>query len=593
MFSFSRLNFNVIYYRIMRKIIIGILAVFVTMNSWSQDTIRRSYNFSDGVIPRNVLESYLSRAITQGEFCLPENEAVFEENLRMIHNIGAKFIGRAAFEWTPLMGNETHFAKVEQYAAKAHAVDPELVLQACVFEAVFKSEHNTFSNYGVDKIPVPDWVFDAYGLEPETRDFNYEAMLFPDGWGEWLWEFGGIPDITQLETQMYFYYRAVRYIDAGFEAIHWGQAMPVGRDDADNDYQTWFDLLGKVRAYAKEHARRGTVFNDAHVINGMKSSDGRLLMDSHAFPQRMVDICGQPYEVKLEVGHGDAIYTKSLGGITPSGWECESLPYMVEFDNSGADDVHTCDNPSWYWPWGWDEATWFARNTPEYRNYYLRYAVNWLEENDPVGHLEMPGSITISADPIPIEGTDRFIWTYRLNNPSPIFPHAFGQEDVVKELWDPDRMHIQKPDKTESHPLASVYSIKFDSDNMTIKYANGESEEIDHTSYQHVNFTTEADSILKVITDTTTSNVAIPESSLLSGSVYPNPFNDHVVVEIPVQEKYPVAVSVYDLNGRELISKNYYHEGSYVIATSMLKSGIYVCRFNSSSETATFKLIKQ
>jgi len=392
---------------------------------------------------------------------------------------------------------------------------------------------------------------------------------------------------------MYFYYRAARYIDAGYEAIHWGQAMLVGQDDAPSGYTDWFSLLDKVRAYAKENARRGTVFNDAHVIYGMKSLDGRLLMDSHAFPQRVEDICGQPYEVRLVVGHHDAIYTKSMGGITPSGWECESLPYLVEFDNSGADDVHTCDNPSWYWPWGWDEATWFSRNTPEYREAYLRYAVKWIEENDPAGNLQMPGSISIAADPIPLEGTDRFIWLYRLNNPSPLMPHAFGQEKVVKELWDLNKMHVQKPDKKETHPLASVYSIKFDSDNMTINYSNGASEEIDHATYHHVDFTMESDSILKVVPDTTTAPVFTPEQPLISGSVYPNPFNDQVFVEIPVQKEYPVTVSVFDLNGRELISNNYYRYGRYAIPTSIMKSGIYVCQFKSSSGSAIFKLIKQ
>lgn len=576
----------------MRSIIIAIFGLLMSISVLSQDTIRRSYAFSDGVIPRNVLESYLSRAITQGEFCTPPSEAIFEENLRMIRNIGAKFIGRAAFEWTPIMGNESHFALAEQYAAKAHAADPELVLQACVFEAVFKSEHNTFSNYGVDKIAVPDWVFEAYGLEPETRNFNYEAMLFPDGTHEWLWGFGAAPDITQLETQLYFYYRAARYIDAGFEAIHWGQAMLVGVNDEPNDYAVWFDLLGKVRAYAKEHARRGTVFNDAHVIYGMKSSDGRLLMDSHAFPQRVVDICGQPYEVEMQIGHGDAIYTKSMGGITASGWECESLPYMVEFDNSGADDVHTCDNPSWYWPWGWDEATWFAHNTPEYRDYYLRYAVNWIAENDPVGNLEMPGSITISADPIPIEGTDRFIWYYRLNNPSPLLPYAFGQEDVVREIWDLDKMNIQKPEKRETHPLASVHTIKFDSESMMIKYTNGDEESLDHASYNYVDFSMESDSILKIIPDTTTS-VSLQEPKVLDGAVYPNPFNDHIIVEIPAQEVYPVTVSIYDLNGRELLSRSYYHEGRYGIATTTMEGGVYICRFDSVTGSVTHKVIKQ
>src|SRR6056297_1082422 len=198
----------------MKKIWIVLMGVLMTMNSWSQDTIKRSYEFRDGVMPRNVLESYLSRAITQGEFCLPTSEEVFDENLRMIQNIGAKFIGRAAFEWTPVMSNEEHFSMAERFAERAHEADSTLLLQACIFEAVFKSEHNIYSNYGVDKISIPPWVFEEFGLEPETRNFNYEAMLYPDGFHEWRWGgYGGVPDITQLETQMYFYYRAVRYID--------------------------------------------------------------------------------------------------------------------------------------------------------------------------------------------------------------------------------------------------------------------------------------------------------------------------------------------------------------------------------------------
>ena len=575
----------------MKKVCVVLLGVMLTMNSWSQDTIKRSYEFRDGVMPRNVLESYLSRAITQGEFCLPESEAVFEENLRMIQNIGAKFIGRAAFEWTPVMGNEEHFAMAERFAERAHEADSTLLLQACVFEAVFKSEHNTFSNYGVDKISVPDWVFEEFGLEPEDRNFNYEAMLYPDGFHEWLWGFGGVPDITRLETQMYFFYRAARYIDAGFEGIHWGQALLMGRDDGP-EYSNWFELLGRVREYAKENARRTTVICDAHAGYGIKNSQGQLLFDSHAFPQRVQDICGQPYEVEMVIGHGDAIYTKSLGGITPSGWECESLPYLVEFDNSGADSVHTCDNPSWYWPWGWDEATWFARNTPEYRNEYLRYAVNWLEENDPVGNLQMPGAITIAGDPIPLEGTDRYIWTYRLNNPSPTLPNAFGQEDVVKELWDNDKLNVYDDIPPKSYSLAGVYSIKFDQDSMYLDFMNGDSRGYHHDSYTHCDFTMESDSVLYIIPDTTTSGVRNLPAPNQPGNVFPNPFDDRIILDVTSKQAEPVEISIFDINGRELIHRKFSMNGRYSISTSSLESGIYICHIYSGSERTVTKIIK-
>jgi len=60
--------------------------------------------------------------------------------------------------------------------------------------------------------------------------------------------------------------------------------------------------------------------------------------------------------------------------------------------------------------------------------------VNWLEENDPNGFLQMPGSTTIQSDPIIAENGDT-IWWYRVNTPSATFPHAFGQEETIKEIW--------------------------------------------------------------------------------------------------------------------------------------------------------------
>ena len=34
---------------------------------------------------------------------------------------------------------------------------------------------------------------------------------------------GGIPDLSRQEARLWFYYRATRYIDCGYEALHMGQ----------------------------------------------------------------------------------------------------------------------------------------------------------------------------------------------------------------------------------------------------------------------------------------------------------------------------------------------------------------------------------
>jgi len=391
----------------------------------------------DGSISEEVLNNYLSRAITMGEFCLPNSDAEFEENVRMLKNIGAKFIGRAAFEWTPNMNVEDHFAKAAKYAKLAHEADPEFLLQVCIFEAIFHPK-SRLTNYGVDSITIPEWVFKEFGLPVQIRNFSFGAMIYADGKynDRWAGEGGGVPDISRIESQMYFYYRAVRYINAGFEGIHFGQIQLM--DDNDPDNEIWFSLLKRIREYAKDHARRGWVVCDSHacVVGGYVSKDGYTLLDFHSSPQRPKEICDTAYHAVLEAGYLDAMFKRSKGGITPSGWECESLPYLIEFDNSGKENPGVCGGKVKYWPWGWDEISWFAHCAPEYRAYWLNYATEWLKENDPAGHLQMPGAITIAADPIPIEGGDNKIWKYRLNNKTETFPHGFSDEDVVKKLWE-------------------------------------------------------------------------------------------------------------------------------------------------------------
>lgn len=403
--------------------------------------ISDKYSF-DGSISERVLRNYLSRAITQGELCHTRNDAVFYENIRMIRNIGAKFLGRVAFVWTPLESEEEHFKIVQKRAKQAHQIDPEFMLQCGIFEAVFHSS-NELTAYGLDQIPVPEYVFREFGVPVEKRNFDYYAMLYDENkltdkdylyHDHWV-KGGSVPDIASIETQMYFYYRATRYIDAGFESIHFGQVQLMNDNNPDNSI--YYDLFGRIREYAKKHARRHFVLFDAHVPaahgsgepHGIINDKGQLLFDFHCFPLRPKEICSRPYHTVLEVGYHDAIYQNSMGGITPSGWKCDSLPYMVEFDNSDVSNPGVCGGEEWWWPWGWDETCWFAHCDYEYRNWWLQYAYQWLKENAPNGYLRVPGYITIAPDPI------GDIWAYRLNTKSEACPNGFGQEETVKKLW--------------------------------------------------------------------------------------------------------------------------------------------------------------
>ncbi|MDQ1256726.1 MAG: hypothetical protein QG656_1325 [Candidatus Hydrogenedentes bacterium] len=376
----------------------------------------RNYAF-DGSISREVLDNYLSRAVTHLGLCSDFSEAPreqFEDDVRMLLNIGAKFIGRAAYVWYAWDDGAYLDDVVAKRAAYIHEKDPEAILQACVFET-------THTN--VNGIPVPAWVFEEFGLPAETRNFRYADMLYEDGRmvDHWL-KGASVPDMSRIETRLWFYYRARRYIDLGFEAIHFGQVMIM--DGNDPGHVHWRDMLGRVRAYAKQHARRHFVLCDAHT-SGF-AENGELLFDFHAFPLRTKDVLDKPQETVLEKGFIDSIYGKSAGGKTPSGWTCEHLPYLVELDNYGASNPGQGGQP--YWSWGWDEITWFAHQPEEYRNAWLRYAWNWLRENDPNGWLQMPTQRCLTGP------VNTRTW-YHANTPSPNAPEGFNQEETIIQIW--------------------------------------------------------------------------------------------------------------------------------------------------------------
>jgi len=69
-----------------------ILSLFSTTAFANFPAKKLDYKFK-GKISREVLENYLDRAITIQSLLIGQGD--FDDNLRMIKNIGAKFIGRA------------------------------------------------------------------------------------------------------------------------------------------------------------------------------------------------------------------------------------------------------------------------------------------------------------------------------------------------------------------------------------------------------------------------------------------------------------------------------------------------------------------
>ena len=377
-----------------------------------------NYRF-DSTISRQVLDNYLSRSITMEG--LLNGRGDLDDNIRMLRHTGAKFIGRSLCLW----GGETNFLKnlerARQQAPKVHQADPEMILQACVFEIVTPQ---------VEQVAVPDWVFTALNQPVEKRNFRCADMVYPAGqrrdWGR----NGSVPDVSRVETKLWFYYQAASYIDLGIEAIHFGQVEIMNRND--RDLAHWSQVFSLVRAHAAKHARRHMVLCDGHVPGGGLVRGEKLLLDFHSFPLRIMEVPDKPQEAILKVGFSDGIYGKSKGGLTLSGWKCDHLPYLVEIDNFGSSRQPGKAGAGGIWIWGYDEITWFAQQNEEYRNQWLRYAWDWVRKTDAAGHLQMPGSRTLRS---PLDGKR---WYYA-NNKSAATPEGFNQEETIREIWASDK----------------------------------------------------------------------------------------------------------------------------------------------------------
>ena len=342
------------------------------------------------------------------------------DDVRMVKDLGAKFIGRAIYRWggESRLNDPDYWSRAKELETEMHEYDPEMILQGCLFEIVTRD---------VENVPVPKWVFDEFGEECEQRNFRYDDMLNLDGIFVDHWRTGSsVPDISRKETQMWFVYLAGSYIGLGVEALHLGQISLIGMNDPKLD--NWAMTIGKIRDFAKRYSRRGWVLLDAHTPQFGMVKDGVSLIDFNSFPLRIKEVESAPFQGMLSRGHLDSLYGRSLGCVSPSGWECAHLPYLVEFDNFGRGAELGIADHKLHFVWGWDEISWLAIQPESYRNEWLKYAHRWLRDNDPDGHLEMPGMRVITCD----NETDG---SYRANTKSSDCPIGYSQEATIKSLW--------------------------------------------------------------------------------------------------------------------------------------------------------------
>ncbi|MGJ7029729.1 hypothetical protein [Niabella hirudinis] len=387
----------------------------------------KSFYFNRSGISLPVLNNYLGRSVTMTEFLTVDPYEIDgpypykEDDIRLIKNTGAKFIGRAIYRWgrEGALMTPDFLEQAKKLIGRVHAFDKDVIFQAAIFEIVTRE---------VNKIPIPGWVFKAMDLAPETRHFRYEQMLNPRGKMVDHWQKGSsVPDITQQETKLWFLFLAGTYFNTGCEALHLGQTALIGM--ADPDLHHWKFFIDKLRNYARTATRRGWVLLDAHVPAGGMVVNDTSLLDFNSFPLRIKEMPDKPQQALLEKGYLDALYGRSRGGITPSGWRCTSLPYLVEFDNFGCSSTPGRSTITNHFIWGYDEITWFYLQPEAYRKQWLQYAYHWVRSQDPNGFLQMPVSRVVSL----CEGKGG--GKYRGNTRSATNPDGLNVEETIKELW--------------------------------------------------------------------------------------------------------------------------------------------------------------
>ncbi|MBQ8303367.1 MAG: hypothetical protein IJX79_05845 [Clostridia bacterium] len=375
------------------------------LNLTKNTSVNAGMDFAfNGKISESVLNNYLSRAITYT--ITDENK---EDAARAILNVGAKLICRTVADWYP---STTHEAKLPEYTAimdQIHAVDPDVVFEACIFETCGPEMNN---------IVIPKHVLKAFGKNEEERNFNYKKMLFVDGHTNAQWDAThGVPDITREETQMFIYYRACFYIDNGFESLHLGQTGFMGENDPTR--KAWTKVIHMIRDYAKTHARRKYVFIDCHYPGrNFVGTDGVMLADFNMWPLRLTASrkAGDPASpqkcvLDLKV---DTPYKNAVSGKSPSGWTTNNYPFLLEFDNYDPKSGHAV--------YYYDEISWIASQPDSYRRSFFTEVRKMVSNIDKRGHVALPGSRTTSS-------AKNFSW-YNMNNKN-YCNNGFSDEDAI------------------------------------------------------------------------------------------------------------------------------------------------------------------
>src|SRR5260370_9707679 len=146
--------------------------------------------------------------------------------MRLLISSKAKFVGRALMAFGGEQNIAPHGQRAALYAAALHLADPDMILEAAVFEIVTRN---------VEMISVPASILTEFGQPATSRNFVYQDMLYAIGNLVDHWGMGAsVPDMSRLEARIWFYFFATTYIDTGTAPIHLRQFTLMDHTDTEH-----------------------------------------------------------------------------------------------------------------------------------------------------------------------------------------------------------------------------------------------------------------------------------------------------------------------------------------------------------------------
>ena len=392
-------------------------------------------------LTKPVLEAYLDRSISH-------MNTWDERAQKFFCDTGTKFVHWADLGWGRLYKADD-WTQLTSIIDQIHSTDctQDMIFECGIMEIV--------SLPTINATLIPDWmlkIFDDLGLQemrkagPNGKNhFCYEAM-FDRNATDWpkrnvgMWDTnaaneGSVPDLTMLETQLYYAYLAAEYIDAGFEGIMFGQAGLTGKRDTGN--VSLNNIIKFAKKWAAARAYRRALTLSSHVMKptdyaSSPSEKPKPLLTHYTFPTRM------RYTDKTPIGMEFSPYLQAEGrrhGGKQVALQLEfphDLPVLLEIDNYGATSPpNVCDET-------YDEITAYANKNPEQRAGFLEKfyfeSRKWpnVDGNARV-HFALPGyrylHVAISL---------HVLETGERSKPSPYYmPYKEdgGEELMIKELF--------------------------------------------------------------------------------------------------------------------------------------------------------------